>query len=58
MLSSSEYEQAPLKNDIESLDDCARSDNDEANAFVTGEEVRKFFTVMGWYIGMVESSIE
>ena len=56
MLSDSESEKAQLKNDSESLDDCAISDNEEANAFGTGKEVRKFFAGMVWYSGTVESS--
>ena len=58
VFSSSESEQAPLNNDSESPDDCARSNNEEANAFGTGKEVNKFFAGMGWYIGTDESSIE
>ena len=40
------------------MDDCTRSDNEEANTFGTGKEVHKFFVVMVWYIGTVESSRE
>ena len=58
VLSSSEPEQAPLKNDSESPDDYARSDNEEANALGTGKEFCKFFAGMGWYSCMVESSRE
>ena len=54
MLSSSKYEQVPLKNDSESLDNFARSNNEEANAFGTCKEVCKLFSGMGWYIGTVE----
>ena len=47
MLSSSESEQAPLKNNSEYPDNCARSDIEEANAFGTGKEVRKSFAGVG-----------
>ena len=56
VLSSFKYEQAPLNNDSESPYYCARSDNEEANSFVTSKQARKFFAGMGWYIGTVESS--
>ena len=58
VLSSSESEQAPLKNNSESSDDCARSDNEEATAFGTDKEIRKFFAGMGWYSSTFESYIE
>ena len=58
MLSSSEYEKSPLNNNSKSPDDCARSDNKEANAFGTGKEVPKFFAGMAWYSVTVESSRE
>ena len=58
VLSRYKYEQAPMKNNSESLDDCARYNNKEANMFGTLKEVRKFFACMGWYNGTVESSRE
>ena len=58
VFSSYESEQAPLNNDSECPYDCARSTNEEENAFGTGKKVRKFFASMGWYIGTVESSRE
>ena len=54
MLSSSKYEKSQLKNDGKSADDCARSDNEEASAFLTGKEVPKFFSGMVWYSVTVE----
>ena len=57
MFSSSKYEQAPVKNDSEYPDNCTISDNEEANLFGTGKEVRKFSVRMKWYSGTVESSI-
>ena len=56
VLSSSKYEKSPLKNDSESPEDCARSNNEEASAFGTGKEVPKFFVDMVWYSVTVESS--
>ena len=58
MLSGFESEQTLLNNDSESPDGCDISNNEEANAFGTGKEVRKLFAGIVWYSGMVESSRE
>ena len=56
VLSSHKHEKALLKNDSESPDDCARSDNKAKNAFETVNEVHKFLAGVGCYSGTVELS--
>ena len=58
VLSSSESEQALLKNNSESPGDCTKYNNEGVNVFVTSKEVCNIFAGMGWYSGMVESSRE